>query len=57
MNDWDKLSSPLRALKTPGVRASDLGTTRAEHTHKMCETVHDDLASVMQIAIREDLHG
>jgi len=54
MNDWNKLHPMLRALITPGVGASDSGTTREEDTQQMCATVHDDLASLMQIAIRED---
>lgn len=40
----DNLRSGLRGL----------GTTKKEQTQKQCETVHDELASLKQIAVRED---
>jgi hypothetical protein len=33
---------------------SGLGTSKEEQTQKMCETAHDELASLKQIAIRTD---
>jgi hypothetical protein len=35
-----------------GIRG--LGTSQKEQTEKMCETTHAELASLKQIAIRED---
>jgi hypothetical protein len=53
-HDVDRLHSVLRGLENPGVGASGLGTSKEEHTQTMCETVHAELASLKETAIRDD---